>query len=240
MPLKPILVTDVKKIREPRKCRRKCVPFCTPIFDPIITTVYNGKPGERLEISITWTEVVQGCWGCFFTKLCSFNVRGSTMSRSFLVDSLIKKDSKPKRAASPVDFLPQRFSYSTTFADYLLAMGRMPSDKKSDCLRAVNSGVIAGAKFDSSSLHPSDFRFPNYYPKYPYQPMCCGVDLSNHPPAGFKSKIFRPIPLPTSRNGDEEKIDRNHQSSDASEFKSTLHGKLDKFLEWALLQIQNY
>lgn len=122
------------------------------------------------------------------------------MSRSFLVDSLIKKDSKPKLSSSPVNFLTQRHGYSSTFADYLFSTGRIPAELKSGCFRNLQSHITSsGNKFDSSSLQAQNVLFPAYYPMQNFNPNYCGVNLTSSESSEYKSKIFRPVPLPTSK-----------------------------------------
>ncbi|KAK6631795.1 hypothetical protein RUM43_013859 [Polyplax serrata] len=143
------------------------------------------------------------------------------MSRSFLVDSLIKKDSKPKLSSSPVNFLTQRHGYSSTFADYLFSTGRIPAELKSGCFRNLQSHITSsGNKFDSSSLQAQNMLFPAYYPMQNFNPNYCGVNLTSSESPEYKSKIFRPVPLPTSKKTNQIETDeplpyKDYEKSDA-------------------------
>lgn len=135
------------------------------------------------------------------------------MSRSFLVDSLIEKDTKPRIPSNPVDFFPQRYPYHPSdFTNYLAAMGRVSGQKVNECIKSGNLGVTASVKFEPAGIQTPSSLFPNFYPKDLYQPFCYGVDLSSAHLSASKGKLFRPVPLPGSKGVEDAKGDntQNH------------------------------
>lgn len=141
------------------------------------------------------------------------------MSRSFLVDSLIDKDShtKPKSVPPPVGLIPPffaspRYPYQQpSLTDYILSMGRLPynGDKKLVLpSRSIdgNNGKLEEQNLDS----PSNFLFHNFYQKDSYQPFCCNVSPTPHPHLPpSKSKVFRPIPVSSKKKLEDIKTEEN-------------------------------
>lgn len=156
------------------------------------------------------------------------------MSRSFLVDSLIDKDShtkpRPIPQVSPVSLIPPffgspRYPYQhPTITDYLLRMGRLPfnDDKKTG---SETSRIGADpVKSEENSIYPSNFFFNNFYPKEPYQPFCCSVSQTPHPHLPpSKNKVYRPVPLSTKKKLEDIKTGEN-LSPQADGIKISLKG----------------
>ena len=117
------------------------------------------------------------------------------MSRSFLVDSLIDKDSSKMTTSSsssssiPINFYPHFYPYTPPFAaNYLFNFGRMPWDnKKNDLIKNINSGN------HESSHRMDNLIIPNYYPQNIREPKCLRPNLIE-----TNAKIYEKSNSPTS------------------------------------------
>ena len=159
------------------------------------------------------------------------------MSRSFLVDSLIDKDSHTKPKSMPqvsqVNLMPPffgspRYPYQhPTITDYLLTMGRLPFSMDNKKSGSENSSRICGAdpvKLQETNLHSSNFFLNNFYPKETYQPFCCSVSQTPHPHLPpSKNKVFRPVPLSSKKKLEDIKTGEN-LSPQAEGIKISLKG----------------
>lgn len=189
MLLKPCW-NEAEKARESAEAAES-TPFLHCPAIPLVTTVYYTIIGTP----------TSGCWKVSVSRETSRegsqNVSGMclwvcrTMSRSFLVDSLIEKDAKVS-AATPVNLvapLPRFPGHPPALTDYLLSVGRSPDGKF----------PVGAPKFAAGNLF-----LQNFYPKDAYPPFCCSISLTPHPhQQPFRSKLFRPTPVQAAGSAEE-------------------------------------